>query len=100
MSVLASSAQPKRRCIVCGDSANKSDLLRVVRRAHGSIELSPNQHGRGAYVHRNPRCLDAAAERPKPLARALRQTPPPHVLRQIAQRRLELTAASDATDIP
>ena len=104
MSVPASSVQPSvqqmRRCIACGQLARKAELLRVVRRPDRGVEISARTHGRGAYVHRNADCLDEAAAGPKPLARALRQTPPPDVLRQIATQQSELTAANGATDIP
>lgn len=100
MSVTTEPVPTTRRCVVCGQSASNPGLLRIVRHADGGIEISPTQSGRGAYVHRNPNCLQEAAAGPRPLARALRQAPPPAVLRQIDAQRSELTAAAGAADIP
>lgn len=47
-------AAPKRlrSCIACGTSANKRDLVRIVRTPEGSLQLdtSGKKPGRGAYV--------------------------------------------------
>jgi len=84
MSAFASPVQPKHRSIVCGDSAYKPELLRMLRRADGGIEIGPIRDRRNAYVYRSPESLDAAAASPGPRARALEQNRPQEMLRQIA----------------
>ena len=60
--------QPQRRCVGCGVSKNKGDLIRVVRSpAAGdppapelSIDLKGKKSGRGAYICRDEACLKKA----------------------------------------
>lgn len=62
---------PKRRheavrtCVACRQEAGKGALIRVVRRADGSAAIDPTGHaaGRGAYLHREPACIEAARKR-------------------------------------
>ena len=46
----------------CKGKAWKRDLVRVARAADGSVRVDPagSAAGRGAYVHRDEACLDAA----------------------------------------
>ncbi|HEX9795395.1 MAG TPA: YlxR family protein [Anaerolineales bacterium] len=62
---------PVRTCVGCRQTAGKRALLRLVRTDHG-VEFDPSgkQAGRGAYVHDDPLCWQAALK--GPLARALR----------------------------
>ncbi|HEY7761795.1 MAG TPA: YlxR family protein [Actinomycetota bacterium] len=64
--------EPVRTCVGCRAHAAKSGLLRIVA-TPGGLRVDPAGHapGRGAYVHRDRACLDAAA-RPGVLERALR----------------------------
>jgi predicted RNA-binding protein YlxR (DUF448 family) len=64
---------PLRTCIACRQKRPKQELLRVVRRPEGTIELDSRGKlsGRGAYLCRTPECWTAALER-NMLARALR----------------------------
>ncbi len=72
-------AVPQRRCIGCGRTAAKPELLRLVA-ADGLAVADPagRRPGRGAYVCRAsssdpaPACLDRAARRGA-LSRALRR---------------------------
>ena len=67
-------AEPKmRKCIACGRTSAKSDLVRFVRQADGHVAVDPTgkMAGRGAYVCATSGCLDAAWKR-KGLDRALR----------------------------
>ena len=77
--------QPRRRCIVCGETAPKPELLRIARLPDGNIVVSTRDEGRGAYLHRDPQCLTTAATQPKHLARALRRPPPDIILSQLNQ---------------
>ncbi|HTY73444.1 MAG TPA: YlxR family protein [Actinomycetes bacterium] len=65
-------SRPRRLCVGCRVSADKADLLRVV--AVGGVLLADpraRQPGRGAYVHPDLGCLDAAVRR-RAFPRALR----------------------------
>ena len=67
-------SEPVRTCIGCRGRAAKRDLFRVVWGTPG-VRPDPRQvePGRGAYLHRDERCLDLAVKR-KALGRALRLT--------------------------
>ena len=64
----------QRSCVACGRQAGKSELLRIVRGADGSVSLDVTGRapGRGAYVC-GAECF-AQACRKKKLDRALRTT--------------------------
>ena len=51
---------PQRRCVGCGQSKDKRELLRVVRSADGdiSIDITGKKRGRGAYICDNIDCLN------------------------------------------
>ena len=53
---------PERRCVGCGISFPKKDLIRVVRLPDGGAELDPTgkKAGRGAYICRSAVCLKKA----------------------------------------
>ena len=56
---------PMRSCIVCRESKDKSELLRVVRRPDGSvvIDQTGREPGRGAYVCRHGDCMATAVKK-------------------------------------
>ena len=63
---------PVRTCVGCRERAAKSELLRVV--AEGGVlvpDPAGRRPGRGASVHRDPRCVDLAEKR-RAFPRALR----------------------------
>jgi len=64
--------EPERSCVGCRERAPKAELVRVTRTPAG-VRVDPrgSAPGRGAYVHRDPACIDAAL-RKGALARALR----------------------------
>ena len=70
---MARSQVPERTCVGCRGKAMKPELLRVVRGADGVVVADPSGRapGRGAYVHRDRACVDAAVGRGA-LWRALR----------------------------
>ena len=43
---------PQRKCVGCGTSKDKKELIRVVRNAEGeiSVDLTGKKNGRGAYI--------------------------------------------------
>lgn len=53
---------PERRCIGCGETKNKKELIRVVRAPDGaiSIDLMGKSSGRGAYLCHSIICLKKA----------------------------------------
>lgn len=65
--------EPERTCVGCRGKGGKRDLVRVVRAPDGKVKVDPagRAPGRGAYVHRDPACVDLALGRGA-LARALR----------------------------
>ena len=68
-------SKPARMCVGCRARAPKAELLRIVAGPDGvEIDRRGDAAGRGAYVHRDPACLEVA-ERPGVLSRALRTGP-------------------------
>lgn len=53
---------PQRQCMGCNEHRPKADLLRVVRGVDGDISLDTTgkKSGRGAYLCKNPACLQKA----------------------------------------
>ena len=58
---------PQRKCLGCGVSKNKSDLIRVVRSPENdlSIDLKGKKSGRGAYICKDENCLKKAVKAKK-----------------------------------
>ena len=69
--------EPVRTCVGCREEAGKRGLIRLVRGPDGAVSADPTgrAHGRGAYLHPDPACLDAARRR-HALERALRAEVP------------------------
>ena len=55
---------PQRKCIGCGVSKNKNELIRVVRSPENeiSIDLKGKKSGRGAYICKEEDCLKKAVK--------------------------------------
>lgn len=53
---------PMRMCAGCGEMKPKRELVRIVRSPEGeiSVDLYGKKPGRGAYICRSARCLNAA----------------------------------------
>jgi len=53
---------PQRTCIACRETGNKRELVRLVRRLDGVVEvdLTGKKSGRGAYLCTNPQCWENA----------------------------------------
>ena len=71
---------PERRCVGCGETFLKKDLIRVVRAPDGqlSLDFKGKKSGRGAYLCMNPACLKKA-RKGKKLERALNSEIPDEV---------------------
>jgi uncharacterized protein len=67
--------EPVRTCVACRQEAGKGTLVRVVRGddGHAAVDATGRAHGRGAYLHRDPNCLEIARKK-KALDRALKAT--------------------------
>jgi predicted RNA-binding protein YlxR (DUF448 family) len=64
---------PQRTCVACRQTDGKRQLVRVVRTTTGTVEVDSTgkKNGRGAYLHADPACWDAALKR-KALQHALK----------------------------
>ncbi len=71
---------PLRQCTGCQEMKNKKEMLRVLRTAEEGIVLDATgkKNGRGAYLCRNPQCLEKAI-RNKGLERSLKVKIPQEV---------------------
>jgi len=69
--------EPVRTCVGCREEAGKRGLIRLVRGADGAVRPDPTgrAHGRGAYLHADAGCLEAARKR-RALERALKADVP------------------------
>ena len=53
-----------RRCCVCRQHADKSELVRLVKTEEGIvIDKAGKIQGRGVYVHRHQSCIDACIKK-------------------------------------
>ena len=71
---------PMRMCVGCREMKPKRELIRVVRSPEGevSMDATGKKPGRGAYLCRNPQCLEKAI-RNKGLERSLKVKIPQEV---------------------
>jgi predicted RNA-binding protein YlxR (DUF448 family) len=65
--------EPVRTCVACRQEAGKRSLVRLVRDASGAatIDITGRAPGRGAYLHRDPVCIEIARKK-RGLDRALK----------------------------
>jgi len=63
---------PLRKCIACGKSRPKKELIRIVKNnmQEVNLDLTGKMNGRGAYVCSNLNCYELA-KKSKKLSRAL-----------------------------
>jgi predicted RNA-binding protein YlxR (DUF448 family) len=69
-----------RTCVGCRGEAGKRVLIRVVRRVGGgaAVDVTGHAAGRGAYLHDDPACIEAARKR-RALDRSLHTTIQPEL---------------------
>ncbi|WP_090926081.1 RNase P modulator RnpM [Salibacterium qingdaonense] len=69
---MAKKKKPIRKCIVTGSTAEKKELIRVVRSPEGEVFVDPGgkKNGRGAYLTNNDECF-LEAKRKDALSRHL-----------------------------
>jgi predicted RNA-binding protein YlxR (DUF448 family) len=55
---------PERTCVGCRGKAPRRDLVRVTRVGDGEVAIDPSRStpGRGAYVHLDVGCIQAAMQ--------------------------------------
>lgn len=54
----------QRRCVVCRQVKDKSELLRVVKASDKILfDTTGKQEGRGAYVCKSPECVELLCKR-------------------------------------
>ncbi len=77
---------PMRTCIGCGACQDKKTMVRIAHSKEGAlvVDATGRAGGRGAYLCRNPECLEMAFRR-KALARAFHA--------ELAREDVEKTAA-------
>jgi uncharacterized protein len=73
---------PQRTCVGCNTATNKRELVRIVRTPEGSVIADPTgkKSGRGAYVHQQADCWEAALKKGR-LERSLKTKLTPDDLR-------------------
>ncbi len=71
---------PMRQCVGCGEMKDKREMMRVLKTPEGDIvlDMTGRKNGRGAYLCKNPGCLEAV-RRKKGLERSLKTTIPDEV---------------------
>lgn len=77
---------PQRSCIGCGLKKDKGDLLRIVRSPEGEFSLDPSgrKNGRGAYICKDPACLEKAEKR-KSLQRSFKAEADSRIYQQLRE---------------
>ncbi|MBM7848212.1 YlxR family protein [Arthrobacter roseus] len=83
---------PQRTCIGCRGKDDRSVLVRLVRSGEdsSSVFVDPNcrMPGRGAWLHRNPECLEMAVRR-RSLNRAFRASVESDKVKEFFQHNVE-----------
>lgn len=75
---------PQRKCLGCGESIPKKELIRVVRAPSGDVSLDfvEKKPGRGAYICKSAECF-RLARKARRLERALECRIPDEVYDQL-----------------
>ncbi len=75
---------PQRKCLGCGESIPKKELIRVVRAPSGDVSLDfvGKKPGRGAYICKSAECF-RLARKARRLERALECRIPDEVYDQL-----------------
>ena len=72
--------KPERTCIVCRKKDDKSNFIKIVKNKNGEIliENGKNLDGRGAYICKDKKCLEAC-KKSKALNRAFKTLIPENI---------------------
>lgn len=65
---------PQRSCCACRETADRGELVRLVRLEDGTVAVDyrAKAPGRGAWVHPSAECIGTLERRPQVLSRALK----------------------------
>lgn len=88
---------PQRRCVGCGESKGKKELIRILRTPEQEvmIDAGGRKNGRGAYICPNPECLKKA-RKSKGLERSLDIKIPDSVYDMLEQQLIkEMTRSAE-----
>lgn len=82
---------PLRQCTGCGAMKSKKEMLRVIKTPNEDIILDETgkKNGRGAYICKNPSCLEKAKKN-KGIERSLKMPILPEVYEQLEKELVEL----------
>lgn len=81
---------PMRRCVGCGESKPKNELIRLVHfEGKLSVDESGRANGRGVYLCKNHACLANAYKR-KGIQRSLKREIKPEDLKAVEEKLNEL----------
>lgn len=77
---------PLRKCLGCGESKPKKELIRVVRNNENQImvDLTGKVNGRGAYICPDPNCFEIA-HKGKKFARSLETEITPDIYKKLKE---------------
>lgn len=77
---------PMRMCIGCREMKSKKELTRIVRTVDGQIVIDPTgkKSGRGAYLCKNPRCIELSLKENR-LSKALNLNIPKEIVLSIKE---------------
>lgn len=78
---------PQRICVGCRQTREKREMLRIVRTPDYQVVIDPTgkRSGRGAYICKDPKCLDAALKQGQ-LQRALKVEIPDEVIEELRKK--------------
>lgn len=89
--------KPQRSCVCCRATKDKSELLRVVAMADGSIVYDPTGKapGRGSYLCKNAECIKSELKKAARLSKGLRRAISDEEIENLAK---EMLAAAEKAE--
>jgi predicted RNA-binding protein YlxR (DUF448 family) len=89
--------KPQRSCVCCRTTKDKSELLRVVAMADGSIVYDPTGKapGRGSYLCKNVECIKTELKKAGRLSKGLRRAISDEEIENLAK---EMLAAAEKAE--
>ena len=89
--------KPQRSCVCCRATKDKSELLRVVAMADGSIVYDPTGKapGRGSYLCKNAECIKPELKKAGRLSKGLRRAISDEEIENLAK---EMLAAAEKAE--
>ena len=89
--------KPQRSCVCCRTTRDKSELLRVVAMADGSIVYDPTGKapGRGSYLCKNAECIKSELKKAARLSKGLRRAISDEEIETLAK---EMLAAAEKAE--